>query len=540
MRLLEKFAFAEGRNILRLLAVAGIAIPTAFSKVTSASTNSPGTREKIFDIIRSNRGEDYIFMNQIFGLILRRIENLYLLNRDEEALGELERVRLLSTRMIALSQYEGAVCRLMGLELNKLGKINEAIAKHYQDVQISRFLRDRPKEASAYKDVAICFYRLGEYKDSMTIHINHLQMGKEDKDNAAICIAYGNIGLCLLHLERLQEAEIVLNRSIALSITSGKKYQTAVISARLAQCYYLAGDLDRALLKYNECLAACVVYQDNVAMALVHIDIGLCYLEKKQYSKAITSMKCSAALLESLKPPDPSRLAQALFHLAKCHFYNRNYSSCIRNVKKCLLIFNSSFVDVYNGGGVLDKMQTAAVLQALEDTRRSYRLLALSHIYSGDYLEALVCLESCRGLVHQNCFARKRRPRTQDDGEYARKDKILESIKLIHAPILKYSIVSIGVSESWLVSFLILPLEFDVSYSKRRDEDILGVKPFQTVTTGGGPLDSVRIFCHPIDYSHQSSAGGGDVREWASSCRTSLGFKGWYVAPRILFTKKAV
>lgn len=171
--------------------------------------------------------------------------------------------------------------------------VRKALPMYDECLRIASYSNSKDNQFSAYSRLAECYSQQAEYGKAIAMYNRILALGI---DNDRIIQTLGNIGLTYQGigdfanaLDNYQRAYTMLNRDIisAGNPTVEDTLMLMGLKHQIANIYYSIPDYDRALTSYNEVLKLNEHIQFDWFFVLTDIGIGDCYLNKKQYDKAI-------------------------------------------------------------------------------------------------------------------------------------------------------------------------------------------------------------------------------------------------------------
>ncbi len=165
----------------------------------------------------------------------------------------------------------------MGIELEKQGKLNEAI-KQYKET-----LRLNPSYAVAYNNLGLALKQKGDFEEA-TIYFR-----KAIQNNPKFWESLNNLGYVLNTLGRREEAASYFQQALAINPFSVELHNN------LANILVAKGKIDKAKKHYKKALR---IDPEN---AKIHINLGTLFQEEKEYLKAINHFQKALQLKPDLK-----------------------------------------------------------------------------------------------------------------------------------------------------------------------------------------------------------------------------------------------
>eukprot|EP01041_Mallomonas_annulata_P000859 gene859-1671_t len=443
-----------------------------------------------------------ISMVETMTVIFNKIHLLKNANKWEDAIKELERLRVTVKNYEELTDYEGVICQQLGAIYHRLHDFEHAVDMFCNALALSRLAKVRPitpispeitliliflkneiDEATLYGQIGMYMYCIHSYKDALQMHEHHVILSNRSKDVISLIVSYSNVGLVLLNLNQFDEAKVAIKTSIAHCQAIDDYYGAANGTARLAQCMHMTGDYISAKSLYEKCRKGCERYGDERALNLVDINIALCLHNMRQYKE---SKQVFQKLIES-RPSlqeDPETLGFTLTYSARTSFVVKDYDTAMDDAMTATKLFD-----------IIPAVKRTKLVKDTE--KKAYDWLILSCIQLKKYMEALLYVE----IYFQKLYKRTvNRPLKIcfDDNELGM-DTLKTAICRLNTPILAFHMIQVDTDHTYLIRWLVFPTS---------------------------DCDNIRIVCRCNVFS-TSMDSGNDVRQWVSRCRRSLGFGGW-------------
>lgn len=194
-----------------------------------------------------------------------------------------------------------------------------------------KLINTNPKHVEAYNSLGLLFARQGKYSDSLTVY----QKGIENNPDAALL--YNNIGNLLYDMGRYEQALINFKKAGELNPAYTERLYHLGIDS-----FIKGGEIDDAILKLEESAAK------NGNKAKTMHDLGLAYLEKHMYDKAIASFNQALTI-------DPN-YTSAYINLGYAYQHKESYMLAVKALERAAYL-NPKNAKLYNTIGLLyDKM----------------------------------------------------------------------------------------------------------------------------------------------------------------------------------------
>lgn len=179
----------------------------------------------------------------------------------------------------------------IGHGLRKLGEYEEAVYHCKSALSYGRALDSRQLTAYAAVFLGLLHYDLGEntlaeqeYRQALPILHELGQQREESRAEGLLAHALHGMG-------RYDEAIDAADRSLALAMRVGDDALAAESRLAAANCLSDLGLYDEAVALYDHAIELYRRGHDRRGEAICHADIGLCYLNKQQWTRAMTALE---------------------------------------------------------------------------------------------------------------------------------------------------------------------------------------------------------------------------------------------------------
>lgn len=228
------------------------------------------------------------------------------------------------------------------LVINRIGQLKkitkqygQALKDYLQSLKIFEEINDKKQIAKSYNNIGIIHKLLSNYEKSKEFYQKSLQIGKEINDSSIIADAYNNWGN-VLRVEKVFD---------------------------LAEDYYFKS------LNYRAGYSNSIIYKSRKS-SYVYNNLGLTYLEKKNYNKAIEFFMMAIEIKFSIKDWE-------------------SLTSTYSNIAEAYLAIN----DFKNAHEYLSKAQEIALNGNSSDLVFIYKNLSLAYEKENDFKKALNYLQ---------------------------------------------------------------------------------------------------------------------------------------------------
>lgn len=427
----------------------------------------------------------------LMALISQAVQ-MHVAKKYEEARTLLEELLVVARRRHKYLHCERMIVNHLGLILQQLDYVDEALCMHYRDLDIAQFFNDKTSECAAMGNIARCLSSLKDCDKALVFSKQQLQLAKAIKNVPMIIDAFINIGDIMAELERIPEALEFFSYALNMSKTRAATATASKINNKMARCHYQQHNYIGALEKFTECAELANSLGDSNSVYIAHRQMAAIYIKINRIDEANKSLlKCidiRSAIPDIIHASDKcvGEMHETLAH----NLYDlESYGDAIAHAQEAIDIFSKLHRRYILGDDDVS---------VFEHEYRSYMWLMLAQIQLGSGLDALVTLEICR---RRTC----RSPMENVSESKVAKDLINNSllscaIRDMHHPALVLHLVHKAQCPLVVAAFVVNP--------KKSLDD------FELVDVTATVID---LSAHDVH----------DVSAWIADNRFKMGFHGW-------------
>ena len=175
----------------------------------------------------------------------------------------------------------------LGIAYHRLGDFRKAIEYHERHLKISKEVKDRAGEGSAYGNLGNAYYSLGDFQKAIECHEQHLKISKEVGDRAGEGKAYGNLGNAYRNLGDFQKAIEYHERHLKISKEVGAREGEGNAYCNLGNAYRNLGDFQKAIEYHERHLKISKEVGDRAGEGKAYCNLGNAYRNLGDFQKAI-------------------------------------------------------------------------------------------------------------------------------------------------------------------------------------------------------------------------------------------------------------
>ncbi|MEM7181747.1 MAG: adenylate/guanylate cyclase domain-containing protein [Spirochaetota bacterium] len=206
-----------------------------------------------------------------------------------------------------------AYCQLMKTETEEAFKSIHKSLEYFDETD------DKKGRATAWDILSHLNAQVGNLSKSLEYTYKVLQISQEEQDEKWIAWSLHNLGGVFLEMRELEKAK--KNYMQSLRLFEKISYNTGItrISSQLGVVYFGMGDYENALKSHARTIACT---QEPISVAYSLKEMGLIYVEQKEYTKAFRNYKKSLKILEQINHLE--RQAYVLMYIGKLYLlFNR-------------------------------------------------------------------------------------------------------------------------------------------------------------------------------------------------------------------------
>ncbi len=216
--------------------------------------------------------------------------------------------------------------------LFNLGFIYSDMKEYHKSYEyFKKLINNNPKHIEAFNNLGLLFARQGKYSDALLVYDKGIEFNPE------AAVLYNNKGNVLYDMGRYEEALKNFKKAGELDpVFNERLYHLGIDS------FIKGGGIDDAIKKLEESA------QKNINHAKTSHDLGVAYLEKHMYDKAISAFNRALSI-------DPNYLS-AYINMAYAYQHKEDYINAIKCLERAVIL-NPKSAKLYNTMGLLyDKL----------------------------------------------------------------------------------------------------------------------------------------------------------------------------------------
>jgi tetratricopeptide (TPR) repeat protein len=203
----------------------------------------------------------------------------------------------------------GEVGHLSGTVAAQQGDLDWARKRYEDSLAIRERLKDRPKTAALYSNLAIVAEYSGDLEESRRMAERALQIRTEIGDRWAIGVSRNNLGAIAIREGRLEEARAHIREAIRLMVEVGDTWFAASSQVLLGNVDRDLGELTAAGTAYAASLSTFVTMDDRLALAELLEDVAQLATRTGRHVEAITLVAAAGSLRDAIGAPLSEALA---------------------------------------------------------------------------------------------------------------------------------------------------------------------------------------------------------------------------------------
>ncbi|QQE65144.1 hypothetical protein GFS31_18290 [Leptolyngbya sp. BL0902] len=189
----------------------------------------------------------------------------------------------------------------IGYTYGQLGQTQQAIDFFEQSLAIAREVGDRVSESSALTSLGVSYVTLGQYQRAIDVYEQALKISREIGDSRSEGVALYHLGNAYLWLLNYQEAISLYEKSLAISREIGDRPGEGSSLGGLAYANVILGQYHQAFQEYQQALSIARETGNRAEEGLLLSHIGFLLAEQNQLELAITFLKASVEVRESIR-----------------------------------------------------------------------------------------------------------------------------------------------------------------------------------------------------------------------------------------------
>ncbi|MBE7385073.1 MAG: tetratricopeptide repeat protein [Leptolyngbya sp. SIO1E4] len=235
------------------------------------------------------------------GAVLGNLGNSYLSLSDYSRAIDFQEQALAIARDLSDGAGESRTLNNLGLVYLSLGDYHRAIEYHEQALAIARETGRRGSEGTYLGNVGIVYWSSGDYRRAIEYYEQHRAIARDIGDLRGEGDALGNLGGAYLSLGDYRQAISFIEQALEIFRDIGVRAGEGIALDNLGNSYRNLGQEDRALEFYGQALAIFNVLGSRAEIGRTLGNIGKLLNAKTQPELAITFLKASVDVRESIR-----------------------------------------------------------------------------------------------------------------------------------------------------------------------------------------------------------------------------------------------
>ena len=236
--------------------------------------------------------------------------------------------------------YEGKALTNLSVSLQSARRLEEAITACQDAAAIFRETGDRHGEGSALTDLGLALQAVGQLEEAITAQQDAAAIFRKAGDRHGEGLALGNLGLALQEVGRLEEAITAQQDAAAIYRETGDRHGEGLALTNL-------GLAQRGTRRFEEAITACqdaaAIYRetgDRHGEGLALTNLGLAQRGTRRFEEAITACQDAAAIYRETGDRPGEGLALANLGLALQDV--RRFEEAVTIYQQGLVIFRET------------------------------------------------------------------------------------------------------------------------------------------------------------------------------------------------------
>ena len=181
---------------------------------------------------------------------------------------------------------EGKAYGNLGNAYHSLGKLQEAIEYHNQDLSIAKEVGDRAGEGAAYCNLGNAYRSLRKFQKAIEYHNQHLSIAKEVGDRAGEGAAYCNLGIAYDSLGKFHKAIEYHNQNLSIAKEVGDRAGEGAAYCNLGIAYDSLGKFHKAIEYHNQNLSIAKEVGDRAGEGAAYCNLGTAFTSLRKFEEA--------------------------------------------------------------------------------------------------------------------------------------------------------------------------------------------------------------------------------------------------------------
>lgn len=245
-----------------------------------------------------------------------------------------------------------AKCKnILGVLKRDQAKYAEAISLHESALKLSG--NDTISRIYSLNNLGVVYRRLDKPRMALDYHMEALHLSEEFVGDPIVAqrsksVALNSIGNINLTLNQPQKALEVFNQTLQIEKGLKNTLGLAINYQNIGYCYEASGNLDTALVFYNKSLQENEKIESNVGRSICYNSIGLVLLKQEKTEEALETF--DKALEFAILTGDDYYISQTHANIGKCYLQMSEYSKAYAE----LLGYKSKAEEIKSGALIQD------------------------------------------------------------------------------------------------------------------------------------------------------------------------------------------
>lgn len=189
---------------------------------------------------------------------------------------------------------------LLGIAYFKLDNYKKAIVLNEKVIYLLSELDNLPMVAETYNNLGTIFTTLGDLNTAYKYYMDAIKVLEKTDKKRTLAYAYNNASVMLYKLEKFELAETYVKKSIKIHKENDDDEGWIQSTNTYGSLLKKKGDTIQALEKFNSALAKSVELGFQKGIAIAYNNIGVTYMQQKQYEKALSFITKSMDIVEAM------------------------------------------------------------------------------------------------------------------------------------------------------------------------------------------------------------------------------------------------
>ena len=203
----------------------------------------------------------------------------------------------LATRALKLARVaedelnEASASRTIGVAYSMTGDPGRALKEFDHAAQIYEGLEKTDHAATAYSDMATCYYKLKQYETGLEFGQKALGILRESTNRAAEAINLGIIGLIYYEMSEWDQSMAYHRQKLEIVEELDSSYMRSYTFHDMGKIHLKLGEIDTALKLLSDAIGIAEENQFTEALLLTYETLVEAYKQKEDYPQALTYLE---------------------------------------------------------------------------------------------------------------------------------------------------------------------------------------------------------------------------------------------------------